>query len=74
MADLNINVLRALWNETSESTWQSLYQALDEIYEREVIDLDTYSDLKWAIGKLVSNENEFPDSIGELSSLLDPYM
>ncbi|MFC1649523.1 hypothetical protein ACFL2C_02290 [Patescibacteria group bacterium] len=74
MADASPQVLKALWNETEDDTWGSLLYALDEIYENEVLDYKEYKDLKWAISKCVSNGYNFPDSIGELSSLLDPYM
>lgn len=74
MGDISQKILRELWNTTEQSTWESLLYNLDEIYERDIITVDQWEDLHYAINKLAANESDFPDSVGELSALLDYYM
>jgi len=74
MADVSKRILNKLWEATEYSTWDSLLSNLDEIYDYGVITVDQWEDLHWAIGKCADNEEEFPDSVGELAVLLDPYM
>jgi hypothetical protein len=74
MADVSSDIVKQLWNATDHSTWESLIGGLNEIYELDVITTDQYEDLEYAINKLNNLETDFPDSPGELSRLLDPYM
>ena len=74
MADVSKRILTKLWNTTEESSWDSLLANLDEIHAYDIITTDQWEDLHWAISQLAENETDFPDSIGELAVMLNPYM
>ena len=74
MAFISNRILAKLWYATEESTWDSLLSNLDEIHAYDIITTDQWEDLHWAISQLAENEIDFPDSIGELAVMLDPYM
>jgi hypothetical protein len=74
MADVSSYIIKELWKATEYSTWDDLLKNLDEIYELDIISIDQWEDLAYAIKKCRDNKADFPETPGELSVALDPYM
>ena len=74
MGDITYEILQELWNTTEESTWDSLLYNIDEIHERDIITTDQWEDLHYALKKLKQVNEDFPDSVGIRSCLLEFYL
>jgi len=74
MGGITKKILNELWNETEESTWDSLLSNLDDIHEFNVITTDQWGKLNYAFKQLKSLDEHFPDSVGELAVLLEYYL
>ena len=74
MPEINSDTLKRLWVATKSSSWESLRQGLDIILAEEIIDLDSYNRIIFAINKLENLGVNFPLTPAELKSRVDFYM